>query len=1064
MTTMNKLDHLTGLHTRDIMDELDNRFSNTTDETWSITMIDIDHFKLVNDVFGHLEGDTVIRRVANILSRNKRNADTLIRYGGDEFVIIMPETEQIKAVNQGERILQALEREVFPEGMEIGLSIGVAESKPEDNHLADILERADKALYRAKKGGRGRVSFYEDHKKEEAEKNITFEHFVGRSEELTELRNTLNDTVTGRGNFVVISGAPGIGKTRLANELEHYSSFKNCIIMNTRCDELGTDRPYLLITDPLTDYLNTLPEDDLVDLRNTLPDLLPQTIELFQNLNLRTAPAPETDKDSVLRIRMYSEISQIIKWIASRQPVIFTVDNLHWISEHDFDLLAYLSRAAIDAPILFLATMRAPTENFPEIQKKLKDLSGVVRYKAIRLKALNEEYTKHMVLFALRDPKIPKDILKRLVRQCSGNPLYLKELLLSLRSSGAIEPSAKGGWAYQIPDDMSLPTSISVLMEERLKGLTSQEKEVLCVGSMMPGGSFSIKPLAVVLGKGEFQVAKILEEPLRRGLVIESITESNQLKYQFIHDTMRTFLYQQLSMGIRKSLQSLFGKHYETIYNNGDDTAISLAAHHYSDSLDSEKARIFALKAAAHARSRGAIREHFRWLKQYMLFADLSKEDRDEAYKARFDLGSLYSLFGKFDESLGMLKAAAELADNDIQVVSVVFQEAQLHSKRGDYSKAFDLYKSVIKLIPSGKYRIQALTQMAHFHDLISTTGESIDMLESVLPEIQAITEENLKKQLLADYYMTLGLIAQQRRPQPENTEACLKAVALYRELSDRGGEAKALLNTAVSLRATGKYEQRINILNDGLKVLIEIGDSHATLVAYINLGETFYSAMQYNLARDYFHRSLKLVETTGYKAATVWANYYLGLLDKEDKNFAKAKEHLTTAIDMADELGLNNMALTTRTHYAGVLVKNGEYTQADTALTELEANKQMEEVDSSTKRLMLFLRGIERLENPHINRTTALQEAETNLKAAMALLGEEPTIQDIEILTAYTDCLHRSNRHKESQDVFKKAETLLNNNINAAENDHYKEAILNSPIIEIFEDLRKLLQSKPGQ
>ncbi len=73
MTTKDKRDHLTGLHTRDIMDELDNQFSNKANENeiWSLTIIDIDHFKLVNDVFGHLEGDSVIRKIANILSRNK---------------------------------------------------------------------------------------------------------------------------------------------------------------------------------------------------------------------------------------------------------------------------------------------------------------------------------------------------------------------------------------------------------------------------------------------------------------------------------------------------------------------------------------------------------------------------------------------------------------------------------------------------------------------------------------------------------------------------------------------------------------------------------------------------------------------------------------------------------------------------------------------------------------------------------------------------------------------------------------------------------------------------------
>jgi len=1065
MTTKDKRDHLTGLHTRDIMDELDNQFSNKANEneTWSLTIIDIDHFKLVNDVFGHLEGDSVIRRVANILSRNKRSTDTLLRYGGDEFVIVMPDTDQLKAVNQGERILQALQREVFPEGMEIGLSVGVAESKPADHHLADILDRADKALYQAKKGGRGRVSFYEDHKEEEAKKSITFEHFVGRSEELTELRNTLNDTVTGRGNFVVIAGEPGVGKTRLANELEHYSSFKNCKIMNARCDELGTDRPFLLITDPLTDYLSTLPEDDLVDLRSTLPDLLPQTAELFQGLNLSTAPVPETDKDSILRLKMFSEISLIMKWIASRQPVIFTTDNLHWISEHDFDLLAYLARAATDVPILFLTTMRAPTENFPEIEKKLKDLSGIALYKIIRLKSLDQEYTRHMVMFALRDPKIPKDILQKLVKQCSGNPLYLKELLLSLRNSGAIEPSVDGGWAYQIPNDMSLPASISALMEERLKDLSSDQKEVLCVGSMMPGGTFSLEPIGAVLHRDQLAIARALEKPLKKGLIQEKLLGSS-LKYQFIHDTMRTFLYNELSLGIRKSLQSRFGQYYEEMFSGGNETVIPLTAHHYCDSLNSEKARHFALMAATQTKAKGAIMEAYRWLNQYMLFADISKENKEEAYLARLELGTISSLFTDYDKALLVLKEAETLAVNDEQIGNARFQEALLRAKKGDYSAALSRYDEAMHLLPHGKKAVQSIIQTAYMQDLLDPGDKSLKLMDEAFTKIHTIEEGNIRKELLADYYMMFAIIAQERRPQAENTEMCLKAIALYKELSDKIGEGRALLNTAVSLRLTSKYETRINLLNDGLKIVTEVGDTHSIMVAYLNLCETHYSAMQYSLARDYCQRVLKLVETTGIKVFSIWAYYYLAELDNEDKNYSNAKSNFTRSIDIAEELGIAHMAMTTKIDFIGLLIKTEEFEEAAIKLTQLEADENIKDLSTSKMRLLKGFRGMEQLNNPNIDKTVALKEAEQKLTAATKDLGEAPTLQEIGLLASLAKCLHQQNKPEESRDIFQKAETLLQNHINSIENNHYKEAILNSPIIEIFEDLKNLLQRKPDQ
>jgi len=1055
MTDSFRRDDLTGLYTRGILSALDKEFSGSAG---ALAIIDIDHFKLVNDVFGHLEGDRVIRMVANILSRNKRSTDTLVRYGGDEFVIVMPDTIQLKAVNHGERILQSLEREVFPEGMEIGLSIGVAESKPDDQHLADILVRADKALYQAKKSGRGRVSFHREKAESSSGSSISFEHFVGRDYELAGLRNTLNRVVEGNGSFVVISGEPGIGKTRLANELKHYSSFKDCLSLEARCDELGTAGPYILITDPVAEYLAALPDSEITNLRNSLPGIMPQTAQFFHGLNLETVPVPDTDKDSVLRLKMYSEIALVLKWIASRHPVIFLVDNLHWISEHDFDLLSYLARATASSRVLFLATMRAPTHSFPEIENKLQILSDTVQYKSIRLENLDEEYTKHMVMFALRDPKIPRGILQRLVKQCSGNPLYLKELLVSLHSSGAIEPLPAGGWAYQFADDVPLPASVSALMSDRLSKLNSFEIQVLSAGSMMPGGNFTLEPLCAVLHKNELELTQALEEPLEMGLVLEHISDSGVFEYRFIHDTMRTFLYQSVSPGVRKTLQLRFGQYYEKAYKNGSPAALPLVAHHYCDSLNTASARHFALLAAKQAKRSGAVQESFHWLKQYLLFASIPDEDKAEAFKARFDIGSLYNMFGNYDAALKILEEAEGLAHTDTQVGGVRFQLAFMHSKRGEYKASFKLYNSVIDLLPEGKERIQSHLQMAYFQNLQSTSAGSSDLLKKILPEILAIEKENLRKELLANYYTTLVLVSLDTRPQAKNTEDCLKAVSLYRELSDRVEEAKALLNTAVTLRLTTRYEQRINILNEALKVLVEVGDAHSTLMAYINLGETYYSAMQYSVARDYFERSFPLIEATGFKSAAVWVNYYLGILEKEENNLQKACEYLETSISLAEELELDYMALTTRIDYVGILIERENYRQADIDLTRLENHSEIDTVGDVKRRLLLGLRGTERMKNPTIEKTKALKQAEEKLKAATTGTEDEPSLQKVQFLASLVECLYQQNKTSESRSVFAETQQTFNQVLGAIENSHHRETVLKSNIPETLDNLKKLI------
>ncbi|NOQ90727.1 MAG: diguanylate cyclase [Gammaproteobacteria bacterium] len=124
---------------------------------FSIIFFDIDHFKDVNDHFGHLVGDKVLEKVTEIVSRANRNPDIFARYGGEEFIILTPETDLNGAFIHAERLRKDIEKYKFKPIGHITSSFGVAEFNSETDSVDKILERADKALYRAKEHGRNRV-------------------------------------------------------------------------------------------------------------------------------------------------------------------------------------------------------------------------------------------------------------------------------------------------------------------------------------------------------------------------------------------------------------------------------------------------------------------------------------------------------------------------------------------------------------------------------------------------------------------------------------------------------------------------------------------------------------------------------------------------------------------------------------------------------------------------------------------------------------------------------------------------------------------------------------------
>jgi two-component system cell cycle response regulator len=128
----------------------------------TVLVLDIDYFKAINDSFGHDAGDDVLREFALRMRKATRNIDLACRYGGEEFVIVMPETDMAVATVVAERLRRRIASEPFAiqqgaRHLEVTISIGIAALSSDGDNAASILKRADQALYRAKRDGRNRV-------------------------------------------------------------------------------------------------------------------------------------------------------------------------------------------------------------------------------------------------------------------------------------------------------------------------------------------------------------------------------------------------------------------------------------------------------------------------------------------------------------------------------------------------------------------------------------------------------------------------------------------------------------------------------------------------------------------------------------------------------------------------------------------------------------------------------------------------------------------------------------------------------------------------------------------
>ncbi|HSG44670.1 MAG TPA: GGDEF domain-containing protein, partial [Anaerolineales bacterium] len=165
-------DALTNLFNRRYLDEtLERELARATREVYPlcILMMDIDHFKDINDTYSHEAGNIVLKTLAKTLTEQSRQGDFACRYGGEEFVLVMPNIDLVVAKDRARSLHQAISTMYVPFGrfmLNITISMGISMFPAHGETKDEVLRAADKALYASKKAGRNRVSVYEEEEEE----------------------------------------------------------------------------------------------------------------------------------------------------------------------------------------------------------------------------------------------------------------------------------------------------------------------------------------------------------------------------------------------------------------------------------------------------------------------------------------------------------------------------------------------------------------------------------------------------------------------------------------------------------------------------------------------------------------------------------------------------------------------------------------------------------------------------------------------------------------------------------------------------------------------------------
>ncbi len=402
---------------------------------------------------------------------------------------------------------------------------------------------------------------------------------AGRAAELAELRAALDSTMAGSGALVMVAGEPGIGKTRLTEELGEEARKRRALVFVGRCLEAEGAPPFAPFVEILESALAQAPNPEAFraaagDGAPEIARLVPRLRRLFPDIGPPLALPPEQE-----RRYLFNSAAEMIARTARATPIVLVFEDLHWADEATLHLLDHLARHLAAAPVLMVGTYRdVELDIRPALARTLDGLVRQRLVRSLRLVRLPEPALAEM-LGALAGHKPPEAIVDLLFRETEGNPFFVEEVFRHLAEEGRLLDDAGRFRSDVATDQLDVPENVRLVVGHRLDRLAEDTRRVLGTAAVI-GRSFTYELLEAASDLGDDAVLDAIDEAERARLVVADTGVGSGELFSFVHELVRQTILARLSAPRRRRSHVAVAEAMErTLGGAVEDHAADLAHH-----------------------------------------------------------------------------------------------------------------------------------------------------------------------------------------------------------------------------------------------------------------------------------------------------------------------------------------------------------------------------------------------------------------------------------------------------------------------------------------------------
>lgn len=764
---------------------------------------------------------------------------------------------------------------------------------------------------------------------------------VGRAAERQALIDALDGAIAGSGTTVLLAGEAGIGKTRLARELELVARRKNVLVLWGTCLYSDTPDPYA----PIAEIVDAFGEGRgrsttwavLGELEKDVEAALGAARQVL-GLGADGPDLPAWWRDAApldAQMQLFQTLATFLATISRQRPVLVVLDDLQWASMATLQLLHHLARAIRGQRCLLLGLCRTD-EPLPSKEGEPPPLTEVLRrmsreglHREVKLERLTEEDLRFLVGAALHAEGLEPEFASVLYRECEGNPFYLLETLRLLQAQGDLERVGDHWEMVALLDQLEIPRSIVDLVQRRLDRTSRQERELL-EWAAVAGPRVDVALLAELEGESRLAVLRRLRALQDEHALLTASVDG----FAFVHNKIREVVYEGLPGPLRQEMHLMVGELLEKRAGSGASVSAYDLAKHFCEGGDAARGYRYALEAADAAEAALAPGEAAAYLGRALDLVDGLPPDvapLAQVLEARQRYAGLLATLGQHDGAWHAYEQAladAHSLGDTAREGAILLEQGALRGRAGEWVEATALVDQALSLaLREGiaTTEVGALQRKGYFAFEQGDWDAAIALLEQALGRAEEHDLSIQRARILGN----LGIV-EHARGRPEVAIGLFRdSVATFSAHEMSLDVVRGLSNMGFCHQRMGQYDEAMACYQQALELLDQVGDVREQGLAHLHMAESCEALGNITEARSHCVKASRRFSLIGFEQGVADVDRVYARIAMRESRWDVAERYLRHAMAVYDEHGDQLNLAETHSELAELLEVVGERSQA---------------------------------------------------------------------------------------------------------------------------------------